>query len=234
MDRPDVTAHFSLLCEFELRVNFAIVILAEAVFCLIFGAVQTPEYRALRDRRLPPVRRVNALNITDPLTTNNNSAYRHDTIEYLRNALFDKVLEGGLFPVSISAMEYGMQCRFYVSSLAMDIPTHVARELLLHEVANPQVFVTFEITHDSHEQPYALKSIPQDDASKLGIKIGTEYGDSAFYLQKNAASAVADANALFDFLQGKLVNITTMTPMQWGWDRYPFCGPFRQSVSRTT
>lgn len=232
MEHTDITPNFLAVCVFIQPTHFAIVILAESVYCLIFGCLQTPDYLAIRDSRLPKVEKASALNIADPFTTEDMSASRHAINEARRNELYQKTLEGGLFPVYKDPRKQSFQVN--ISSLELDIPVHIAHGLLLHVVAKPQVKVTFEVTLEPHPNAFAKKSIPLDDASRVAIKLCTLYSDSAFYLEKDKPSAIADANALFDFLTGKLDNISTRTPQQWGWDRYPFCGPYRQTVSRTT
>ena len=84
--------------------------------------------------------------------------------------------------------------------------------------------MTFDISTQPHEFPYAILCEPSDDGCHLGISLskvvnGTRY---QWWMNIRTMQGVLKANSLVDWLNGKTTDPATF---EWQWDRIPFFGP---------
>lgn len=204
--------------------------LAEGTLALVFGAYQSKKYLELRSPLLPDAPRSTACNRADPLASNAAATgvdYRAIN-DYRRDELQRKALERIPFYLGtwLDTKRTVYRYHFYLSSLEILIPTTTAHALGLH--GDTTVDVDFDLASGPHRSAWATLALPSDAAARLGIRI-SKNGKSA-WLSKGAASGVACANSIVDWLDGKLSSVSSMYEDQWGSDRYPFFGPFKGRV----
>lgn len=231
-------AQMNFVCAalFDVAAPPAEVLLTESGIVNIIGSLPNDFHLRHRDPRLPVVSPLRAVNRQEPLLTNDMSALQRAMSLEKRQALLRKGLDGGIFLVTQkSTKNSGHDWTFKLSGIQINIPRQIARDLELK--AHTPVDIKF-ILNDTvpNANRWADAAIEYDDGYKLCIEISREIRGTMVtrFLTKAHTSAVAQANALYDWLMGEIHDIDTMTPGDWGWDRYPFCGPFRDVVSKET
>lgn len=78
---------------------------------------------------------------------------------------------------------------------------------------DPVVNVQWDVSENPHEHPFATKSEATDDGSRLGIRVFKEINGKQheIWLTRDTPSTIPLANALVDFIEGKIVG----KPYEW-------------------
>ena len=230
MDTHGVKSHFILLAGFPNKEPSGVVVFLEAVLANMFGAFYHHKHHALRHQLLPVVGKHRTCNRCCPMLTSDLSMLYKNISDAKQLSLLTKMVDGGAFKITNghsgsrgNQIKYGFQ----LSSLRMHIPLETATRL--HLAIGCHVEVRFIITDAPSPTAWSTAATHLDDASRMSIEL--TYGNVSAWLHRDAASGIACANTMFDWMMGKLSNIREMQEQDWGSDRCPFFGPLKESVS---
>ncbi|PNS17972.1 hypothetical protein CAC42_3931 [Sphaceloma murrayae] len=214
----------------------AAVLVTESGVVNILGSLHNDFHLRHRDPRLPQISRLHTVNRDDPVITNDMFSMQRAMALEARKVLMRKGLDGGIFDVHRRNSTVGKHdWRLKISGLEIYVSMGVVEALDLGQCTPVDLKFTL-----SEARPNPLKwadlAIEYDDGYKLCIEISRMVNGVRMsgYLTKAHPSAVAQANALHDWLLGELSDVDSMTPEDWGWDRYPFFGPLKDRVSKQT
>ncbi len=221
-------ARYVGLAVFESHVAKEQVLIAEAIFCCIFGSYNTTVYREARLSILPAL--LNpcwSVNRSDPLGAPWKTMNPYG-ISFYQSTL-DNALAGGPQNISMTETKKTANCspafRFTVLNLKFSVPVKIAKEWNLKQ--SPWVSAHFEILDSPHPNQYAVNARAPDDGSRLGIKISRIINGNTVthWVQKPARNGsdlpTREANSLVDWLSGKIENPDAYV---WPADRVQFFG----------
>lgn len=98
------------------------------------------------------------------------------------------------------------------------------------------VNVHLVLSEESSADRWATRAIPSDDASKVCLRLSATVNEveKYCYIHRDAISTIAQANALYDWMQGRLVDPRSMSEEEWDRDRMPYIGLYALQVHLST
>jgi len=201
MDAPGAVTKFILLAAYDTRVETPQVLLTESVCASLFGSFRTRVYRNLRIEGLPSVNWACGLNRSDPLAGSGRDMAQigEDSTTYRRLRTLESALNSGPRRIFVSRRVF--QFKFFEAKFT--IPQKTALEWGL--VHDSQVNVQWDISDGVHPHQFATTASPEEDASRVGIKVSKIGVGQGHWLRRSKESAVPLANTFYDLFTRKIV-----------------------------